>query len=80
MARNPEAYRLFIHFAFQMVSAGQPFGTGLLRERVRWEGKFNWQGKFKLTNYFVPYICRWLVQDYPELEGKMTFRATEDEK
>ncbi len=75
--RNPEVFRMFERYALEMVLKGRRFGINLLRERVRWDCIYNYEGEdFKFCNSFSPYVARELLRLHPELADFMRFRKT----
>lgn len=77
---NPVAFGMFEQFALELGSKGRKFGINLLRERVRWECTFRWDGEFKICNSFSPYIARRLLKQYPHLKAYMICHKTQDER
>jgi hypothetical protein len=74
---NPKAYGFFKKFALQMAARRQRFGINLLRERVRWECKYEYgENDYKFCNTMSPYISRALISEFPELDGLIVCRET----
>lgn len=73
-AKNPNVYQLFVQFALQMATRRR-FGIGLITERVRWEMAFQYpSADFKINNNFRAYIACDLIDDHPNLAGKLELR------
>jgi hypothetical protein len=80
---NPGVFKLFEHFAMQMLQQGKRFGIGMLAERVRWEVRTTWapdQDGFKMNNNHRAYIARDLIAKYPALADLLETRVVKGEE
>lgn len=75
LAAYPNLYAAFEEAAIFYLGRGESFGAKFLAERVRWETEGEYPG-FKINNDHVAYIARKLVEDHPELLGRLRFRRT----
>lgn len=68
--RNPRIYKEFVHYAYQLISAGQTkIGAKAIFERIRWESKIERNDEFKINNNFTADYARKFEQDFPHYEG-----------
>jgi hypothetical protein len=79
MVENPKALSFFEKFALELLQQKKRFGIDLIRERVRWETYFTYNGEYKFANAHAPYIARYLIHKHPELADYMTCHPTTDE-
>lgn len=69
-ARNPRIYKEFVHYAYQLISAGQSkIGAKAIFERIRWESKIERNDEFKINNNFTADYARKFEQDFPHFAG-----------
>ena len=68
--RNPRIYKEFVHYAFELINAGQTrIGSKGIFERIRWEAKIKREGEFKVNNNYTADYARKFEQDHPHLAG-----------
>ena len=68
--RNPRIYKEFVHYAHQLIMAGQnKIGSKLIFERIRWESKIERRDEFKINNNFTADYARKFEQDFPHFAG-----------
>ena len=68
--RNPRIYKEFVHYAFELINAGQAkIGSKLIFERIRWEAKIKREGEFKVNNNYTADFARKFEQDFPHFAG-----------
>ena len=68
---NPDVYKLFKKFTFQMIEAGHTkIGSKMIIERIRWESKIKTEGDvYKVNNNFTAYYARLFIRDFPQYQG-----------
>ncbi len=74
---NPEVWKLFVHFTFQLINAGRKNGGAkAVWERLRWETSVNPDraDEFKLNNNFTTYYARSFQAVYPQHEDFFRYR------
>lgn len=70
LERNPRLYKEFVHYTYQMISAGQSkIGSKAIFERIRWEAKIERNDEFKINNNYTADFARKFEQDFPHFEG-----------
>jgi hypothetical protein len=74
---NPEVYRLFCQYTFQLINAGYQKGSAReIVERVRWHSKIETRGsQFKINNNHIPAYAKMFMESYPEHEGFFETRS-----
>lgn len=78
---HPHVVEMFERYALQMLATGRRFGINLLRERVRWECRYRYDGEeYKFPNDVSPHMARALIEKHPSLKGLMVTRPTKEEK
>ena len=75
MRENPECINMFYRFAVQACRKSQRIGAKMIAERVRWQSKVIFDGKYKWNNSYTAYVVREFIRDYPQYEKKFQFRA-----
>lgn len=78
ISQNPQVLGLFERFALEASQRGKKFSIYLLRERIRWEIKMQWEkdgDDFKLNNNYTPYIARDLIERHPEYAELIELRS-----
>jgi hypothetical protein len=78
-AANPEIWRLFVHFTFEMVRRGfRRYSSDAVLHRVRWEtaSALDDDTSFKICNNWTPFYARKFHKVYPHLEGFFITRAS----
>jgi hypothetical protein len=81
-ASNPEVWRLFQKFAFDIMARGlDSYSAYAIVERIRWHVSVETRGdSVKINNDFRPYYARMFVAKFPEHAGLFaTRRRTSDE-
>ena len=74
---HPDAYELLMSFAQQLKERERRFGINLLRERLRWEGVYEYgNDEYKFCNSLSPYLARMLIADDPDLDTYIECRKT----
>lgn len=71
-AENPEVWRLFHRFTFEVIHKGhRHFGALGIIYRIRWETTVNadYKDGFKVNNNHACYYARKFMGMYPEREG-----------
>lgn len=80
MCENMKVVEMFEKFGQQLVDRARCFGVNLLRERVRWECVYEFDGDdYKFRNDFSPYVARYLLWKHPDWAPYMTCKRTDDE-
>ena len=70
--QDPEVWRLFVQFTFQMIDRGfKNYSVSAIFERIRWEMDAGGDGVtyFKLNNNYRAFYSRRFMTAYPEHNG-----------
>ncbi len=82
-AANPEVFRLFRKFAYQVLNNGlDHYSADAILHRIRWHMDIDVKerdGEFRLNNNHAAYYARLLMQEEPMFEGFFTTRETKSE-
>lgn len=64
---NPEVWKLFVRFAFELIEAGHKvLSVSLITERIRWETMVRTTtADFKINNNHRPFYARKFMKLYP---------------
>lgn len=83
---NPEVYRLFQTFTFQMIGRGfSQYSSDAVLHRVRWETAtpLKEQAAFRINNNWSPFYARKFAADWPKhanfFEQRPSLADVEDE-
>jgi len=79
MRVHPQVVQFFEEFGHELVSRHRRFGINLIRERVRYECIYRYEGEFKFPNDVPPYVARYLLNQHPDWADYMVCRPTMDE-
>ncbi|HEX6825415.1 MAG TPA: hypothetical protein VF077_03780 [Nitrospiraceae bacterium] len=67
----PEVVDLFVRLSFAIRQAGHPhYSARAILHRIRWHFEID-RGRrgFKCNNNWTPGLSRWLMEEYPEMDG-----------
>ena len=69
-ARNPRLYKEFVHYAFELINAGETkIGSKSILEQIRWQSKIKRIDEFKINNNYSADYARKFEQDFPQFAG-----------
>lgn len=57
-AKNPDVWKWFERFTFELIKAGKRRGAKAIAERIRYEADIKGYQNFKLNNIYVAYYSR----------------------
>jgi hypothetical protein len=79
-AENPEAYRLFSKFTFEVIAAGRThFSAHAILHRIRWFTDFEAKsGAFKINDHVAPFFARMWMAENPKHKGFFETRDPSD--
>lgn len=72
LANNPEVWRLFERFAFEVIAAGHDrYSADAICHRIRWHVQVETRDHdgWKVNNNHVAYLARRFARVHPEYEG-----------
>lgn len=68
MAENPEVYRKFCSFVWQLVAVGkEKVGAKMIAERMRWESMVSGNDGFKVNNSYISAMARRFMRENPQV-------------
>jgi hypothetical protein len=80
-AANPDIWRLFERFAFDMIQRGfQHYSADAVMHRVRWETAvylLDGNNEFKIANIWVAYYARKFTRVHPQYAGFFRLRPSQ---